>query len=65
MPNFRMLELGLFVCLFITVGPMKKLWAGGGEREKGGHVLKDTTSRGPGLCVRVRPLNTIERRGVN
>jgi len=24
--------------MFITVGPMKKLRAGGGEREKGGHV---------------------------
>ena len=31
-----------------------------GEREKGEHVLKDTTSRG--LCVRVRPPHTIERR---
>jgi len=33
----------------------------GVEREKGGHVLKDTTSRG--RCVRVRP-HTIERRGL-
>jgi len=40
-------------------GPMKKL-GGGGGREKGGHVLKDTTSRG--LCVRVRPPHTNERR---
>ena len=48
--------------MFITLGPMKKLSvSGGGEREKGGHVLKDTTSRG--LRVRVRPPNTIERRG--
>ena len=36
------------VCMFITVGPMKKPLARQ-EREKGGHVLKDTTSRG--LCV--------------
>ena len=32
----------------------------GGE-EKGGHVLRDTTSRG--LYVRVRPPHTSERRG--
>ena len=37
--------------MFITVGPMKK--AVSGEREKGGHVLRDTTSRG--LYVRVWP----------
>ena len=30
--------------------------SGGGEREKGGHVLRDTTSRG--LFVRVRPPHT-------
>ena len=29
----------------------EKAVSGGGEREKGGHVLRDTTSRG--LCVRV------------
>ena len=36
---------------------------GGGEslREKGGHVLRDTTSRG--LCVRVRPPHTSDRSG--
>ena len=34
---------------------------GGAERENGGHVLKDTTSRGQ--CVRVWPPRTIERRG--
>ena len=31
----------------------EKAVSGGGEREKGGHVLRDTTSRG--LCVRGRP----------
>ena len=34
----------------------EKAVSGGGEREKGGHVLRDTTSRG--LCVRVRPPHT-------
>jgi len=45
------------------LAPMKKLCAGGGEREKGGHVLRDTTSRG--LYVRVWPPRTSasERRG--
>ena len=35
--------------------------SGGGEREKGRHVLRDTTSRG--LFVRVRQPHTGERRG--
>ena len=39
----------------------EKAVGGGGEREKGGHVLRDTTSRG--LYVRVWPPHTSERRG--
>ena len=38
-----------------------KAVSGGGEREKGGHVLRDTTSRG--LYVRFWPPHTSERRG--
>ena len=61
---FRTLEVTGGICMFITVGPVKRCERVGedlGEREKGGHVLEDTTSRG--LCVRVRPPHTIERRG--
>ena len=39
----------------------EKAVSGGGEREKGGHVLRDTTSRG--LYVQVWPPHTSERRG--
>ena len=39
----------------------EKAVSGGGEREKGGHVLRDPTSRG--LYVRVWPPHTSERRG--
>ena len=38
---------------------MKKAVSGGGEREKGGHVLRDTTSRG--LCVSVPRLSDFSR----
>jgi len=36
----KLLFAGFETYMFITVGPMKKLWAGG-KREKGGHVLRD------------------------
>ena len=46
------------VCEFITTVPITKLfaWPGGGER--GGHVLRETTSRG--LCGLVCPSRTCE-----
>ena len=46
--------------MFITIG-YEKAVSGGGEREKGGHVLRDTTSRA--LYVRVWAPHTSERRG--
>ena len=47
-------------CVFITVVPITKLFArrGGGS---GGHVLRETTSRG--LCELVCPSRTSERGG--
>ena len=45
------------VC-FITAGPITKLFAWGGE-DCGGHVLRETTSRG--LCGLVCPSRTSER----
>jgi len=51
------------VCVYYCRTYEKAVNGGRGEKEKGGHVLKDTTSRG--LCVRVRPPRTIERRGVS
>jgi hypothetical protein len=36
------------VCMFITTVPITKLFAWGGGGDKGGHVLRETTSRG--LC---------------
>ena len=37
------------VCVFITAGPITKLFAWG-EGDSGGHVLRETTSRGSS-CV--------------
>ena len=33
------------MCVFITAVPITKLYAGGGGVERGGHVLRETTSR--------------------
>ena len=49
------------ICIVYYYRTYKKAVSGGGEREKGGHVLRDTTSRG--LYVRVWPPHTSERRG--
>ena len=46
-------------CVFITAVPITKLFAG--EGDSGGHVLRETTSRG--LCGLVCPLRTSERGG--
>ncbi len=54
----RLLE---FVCVFIiTAGPSTKLLRGEGG-DIGGHVLRETTSRG--LCGLVCPSRTSERGG--
>ena len=45
----------LYSVSFITAGPITKLFARGGE-ESGGHVLRETTSRG--LCGLVCPSRT-------
>ena len=47
-------------CVFITAGPSPKLFAWGGG-DIGGHVLRETTSRG--LCGLVCPSRTSERGG--
>jgi hypothetical protein len=48
------------VCVFITAGPSTKLFTWGGG-DMGGHVLRETTSRG--LCGLVCPSRTSERGG--
>jgi len=50
----------VYVCVFITARLSTKLFAWGGG-DVGGHVLRETTSRG--LCGLVCPSRTIERRG--
>jgi len=50
----------LGVC-FITAGPSTKLFAWGGGEDSGGHVLRETTSRG--LCGLVCPSHTSEHGG--
>ena len=46
--------------MFITAGSIAKLFAWGGG-DSGGHVLRETTSRG--LCGLVCPSHTSERGG--
>ena len=48
------------MCVFITAVPITKLFAWG-EGDSGGHVLRETTSRG--LCGLVCPSHTSEREG--
>jgi hypothetical protein len=48
------------VCVFITAVPIIKLFAWG-DGDNGGHMLRETTSRG--LCGRVCPTRTSERGG--
>jgi hypothetical protein len=48
------------VCLFITAGPSTKLFTWGGG-DMGGHVLRESTSRG--LCGLGCPSRTSERGG--
>jgi hypothetical protein len=49
------------VCVFNTAVPITKLFAWGGEGDSGGHVLRETTSRG--LSGLVCPSRTSERGG--
>ena len=49
-----------WVCVFITAVPIIKLFTKG-EGDSGGHVLRETTSRG--LCGLVCPSRTSERGG--
>jgi hypothetical protein len=50
----------LFVCVFITAGPIQSC-SRGGRGDMGGHVLRETTSRG--LCGLVCSSRTSERGG--
>ena len=50
----------VLVCVFITAVPITKLFARG-EGGNGGHVLRETTSRG--RCELVCPSRTSERGG--
>ena len=50
----------LFMCVFVTAVPITKLFAWG-EGERGGHVLRETTSQG--LCGLVCPSCTSVRGG--
>jgi hypothetical protein len=56
----RYIGLSALVCVFITTGPITKLfaWRVG---DSGGHVLRETTSRG--LCGLVCPSRTSDRGG--
>ena len=52
---------GISPCMYVYYyRTYEKAVSGGGEREKGGHVLRDPTSRG--LYV-ISPLKGIEDRG--
>ena len=50
-----LLQYLLGVCVFVTAVPIIKLFAWG-EGDSGGHVLRETTSRG--LCGLVCPSRT-------
>jgi hypothetical protein len=60
--SFFLLFCGVssYVCVFITAVPIIKLFAWG-EGDSGGHVQRETTSRGP--CGLVCPSRTSERGG--
>jgi hypothetical protein len=49
------------VCVFIAAVSITKLFSWGGGGDDGGHVLRETTSRG--LCGLVCPSRTSERGG--
>ena len=55
-----MLPIHHDVCVFLTAEPISKLFAWG-DGDSGGHVLRETTSRG--LCGLVCPSRNSERGG--